>query len=192
MVSIIIDDALQLRSLQSTDAGELFEAVNSSREHLRPWMPWVDMTQKPEHSQQFIQQILHQQDAQEAMALGIFQNARLAGTVGMHGWDHHLKKANLGYWIAKEHEGKGLVLASMKSFIDFLFSKAGLNKVEIHYMLANERSASVARRLGFKVEGVIRQSYILHGNYHDLVVTGLLRNEWKGLPGFTARTFRPV
>lgn len=190
MVSILIDDNLLLRSLQPKDADELFNAVNSSREHLRPWLPWVDMTTKPEYSLHYIQQALVQQNNQEAIALGIIYQRKLVGSVGMHNWDHDLKKAQLGYWIAKEFEGKGMMQTSLKSFIGFLFEKAGLNKVEIQFMVPNRRSAAVAERLGFKVEGIIRQSYILNGAYHDLVLTGLLKTEWSGWPENSRKEFR--
>jgi len=192
VVSILIDDELLLRSLQPGDAQELFSTVDASRDHLRPWFPWVDLTTKPEHSLQFIQQSLVQQHNQEAIALGIIYNRKLIGSMGMHNWDHNLKKAQLGYWIAKEYEHKGIIHTCLKGFIDFLFEKAGLNKVEIHFMVSNKRSAAVAERLNFKVEGIIRQNYLLHGAFHDIVVTGLLRSEWPGLPQNNRKEFRPT
>jgi len=45
-------------------------------------------------------------------------------------------------------------------------------------MPSNKRSAAIAARLGFKVEGIIRQSYYMNGRLDDLVITGLLRSEW--------------
>jgi RimJ/RimL family protein N-acetyltransferase len=66
----------------------------------------------------------------------------------------------------------------MQRFIPFLFDKVGLNKIEIHFIPANVRSAKIAERLGFKIEGIIRDSYVQHGQFTDLVVTGLLRSEW--------------
>jgi len=192
VVSILIDDSLLLRSLQPRDADELFSAVNTSREHLRPWMPWVDMTTKPEHSLHHIQQSLVQQNNQEAIALGIIYQRKLVGCVGMHNWDHNLKKAQLGYWIADDYSGKGISHTSLKSFIGFLFEKAGLNKLEIQFMVTNRRSAAVAEKLGFIVEGVIRQSYILNGAYHHLVLTGLLKTEWSGWTENIGKEFRPT
>ncbi len=178
MVSILIDDNLLLRSYQLEDAGELFRSVNESRAHLRPWLLWVDATTKPEHSLQFIQQSQHAQHQQEALALGIFYNRKIVGGIGMHHWDHVLEKAQLGYWISREFEGRGIIHTCMQRFIPFLFDKVGLNKIEIHFIPANVRSAKIAERLGFKIEGIIRDSYVQHGQFTDLVVTGLLRSEW--------------
>ena len=115
---------------------------------------------------------------QEALALGIFNNGVLIGGVGMHTWDQDVKKAQLGYWISKDHEGKGIVTDSLRQFIHFLFEKTGLNKIEIFFSPANKRSAAVAERLGFRVEGIWRQSILRNGLYDDIVVTGLLKSEW--------------
>ena len=179
MVSILIDDELLLRSFQPDDAPELFRMVDASRQHLRHWLNWVDPTTKPEHSLQFIQQSLQQLNSQEAIALGIFKKQHIIGGIGMHNWDHKLRKAMLGYWIDKEHEGKGIVQQCMYRFINFLFEKTDLNKLEIHFVPANTRSAVVAEKLGFKTEGILRQSHLRNGMLEDIVVTGLLKGEWK-------------
>lgn len=192
MVSILIDDELLLRSFEPEDAQELFRTVDASREHLRPWLPWVDMSTKPEHTLQFIQQSKTQQHNQEGIALGIIYNHGIIGGIGMHNWDHTLKKAQLGYWVAKEYEGKGIIQKCLAAFIDFLFDKLGLNKVEIQFMVNNKRSATVAEKAGFKVEGIIRQSYLMNGTYHDIVITGLLKKEWPGLPQKKSEQFRPT
>ncbi|MCB0700377.1 MAG: GNAT family N-acetyltransferase [Chitinophagales bacterium] len=190
MVSILIDEDLLLRSFEPEDAPELFRAVNSSRDHLRPWFPWVDATTKPEHSLQFIQQSRVQQTNQEALALGIIYKQKIIGSMGMHNWDHYLKKAQLGYWICNDYEGQGIIHTCLQRFIDFLFEKTGLNKVEILFMSSNNRSAAVAEKMGFKVEGILRDNYILYGNYKDLVVTGLLKKEWNGLPESKGKKFK--
>jgi len=178
MVSILIDDDTLLRSYTLDDANDLFLAVNNSRQHLRHWLNWVDKTTKPEHTLQFLQQSLQQLNNQEGIALGIFYRRHIIGGIGMHHWDHSLKKAQLGYWISKEHEGKGIIHTCLLRFVDFLFQKAGLNKIEIHFIPENTRSAKVAEALGCKVEGIIRQSHLKNGKLEDIIITGLLKSEW--------------
>jgi len=179
LVSLAIDDDLLLRSYQPEDAQELFSVISDSRVHLHPWLSWVDATTKPEHSLQFIQTSLHQLRMQEGLALAIIYNGKIAGGIGMHNWDQSLKKAQIGYWIAKEYEGKGIIKKCLPPFVSYLFDKIGLNKIEIHLMPGNKRSAKVAERLGCKVEGIIRQSILRNGQPEDLVIMGLLKCEWK-------------
>ena len=178
MVVIPVSGNIVLRTYDEGDAAALFSIVNAERSHLSHWLDWVSHTTKQEHSLQFIKQSVHQANMQEALALGIFRDGEIIGGVGMHAWDHAVKRAQLGYWIKKDAEGQGIVKDSIKEFIAFLFEKAGLNKVEIHFSPANKRSAKVAERLGFRIEGVLRQSTLRNGLPDDVVVTGLLKSEW--------------
>src|SRR5579871_1333431 len=104
MLSILINNHLLLRTYTAEDALPLFDAVCRARQHLHPWLPWVDTTTRLEHSQHFIQQALQQLKAQEALALGIFYDGQIIGGIGMHQWEHSLKRAQVGYWIAREYE----------------------------------------------------------------------------------------
>ena len=177
MVSINIDDNLLLRSYEVGDAQELFDLVNESRRHLHPWLDWVVNTTKPEHSLQFIQQSQHKTYEQEALDLAIVHNNKIIGGIGVHHWEQDTKRAQIGYWISAAYEGKGLMNKSLSGFVNFLFDKIALNKIEIHFVRANERSAKIAARLGFKIEGIIRQSTMRNGMPEDVVVAGLLKNE---------------
>lgn len=159
------------------DAAELFATVQANRAHLRPWLIWVDGTLKEEHSLEYIRAAKQEQNDQQSMAFGIFSNNRLVGGLGMHQWDRRLKKAQMGYWLAKAEEGKGILSLCAGVFLDYLFDKLQLNKVELHYLVSNVRSSAVAARLGFKVEGILRDSFLMNGSFHDLVVAGLLQRE---------------
>jgi len=178
LVSIIVDEDLSLRAYAPEDADELYAVINASRAHLHPWLEWVDRNTKPEHSLQFIQHSLQQIRMQEALALGIFYQGKIIGGTGMHNWDHGVKKAQIGYWLDKDSEGKGIINNVLTVFITYLFEKIGLNKIEVYFLPANKRSAKAAERLGFKVEGVLRQHVLRNGKPADVVIAGLLKNEW--------------
>jgi len=179
MVSIYVDEQLAVCSFKDDDAASLFAAIDTNRVHLQPWLDWVGKTTKPEHSLQFIQDAAYQREHQEGLALGIFKAGRLIGGIGMHDWHHPTGRAQVGYWIGKEHEGQGIVSQCLQKFIDHLFSRIGLNKVEIRFVPANVRSAALAGRLGFRTEGIIRQSIMNNGLIDDLVVTGMLKKDWE-------------
>ena len=178
MVTIEVDENIMLRSYKPADAAALFTALDDSRPRLHPWLAWVDATTRPAHSQQFIEQSLQRLECQEGLDMGIFYNGQVIGGLGMREWQHDLKRAQIGYWIATDFEGKGIVRRSLIKFIDFLFDKLSLNKLEIHFVPANKRSASLPRLLGFTIEGVIRQSTLRNGMPDDTVIAGMLRSEW--------------
>lgn len=179
LATIALDEHLLLRPFEPEDAATLFAAVNRSRQHLAPWLSWVSGTTKLEHSLDFVHKMRVQLHNQEGLALGIFCDGEVIGGVGMHNRDHAANRADIGYWICAEYEGKGIVRRSVTALVDYLFTKVGLNKIEIRYITANKRSAIVAERLGFRIEGIIRKSFMNNGIAEDLVVAGLLKHEWQ-------------
>lgn len=178
MLQIPVSDNLLLRTYTYEDATTLFRTIDKNRTHLRPWLAWVDHSIKEEHSLQFIQTAQVQMRQQTSLAMGIFSAGMLIGGIGMHGWDHQLQKAEVGYWLAKDRQGQGVMQQSVTAFINYLFGRLQLNKIEIRFHPANDRSAAVAKRQGFKIEGILRDAQKRNGLLQDVVVAGLLRKEW--------------
>lgn len=179
MLELTVNNTTSLRQLQAEHAPALFLLINSSRKSLRRFLPWVDYNTTEEHSLRFIELMLRKADEQEAVAFGIWHKDELCGVIDLHGWDHTLQKAEIGYWIVETHQGKGLVTDSCKALVGYAFSALRLNKVEVRFALQNEKSAQIPIKLGFSKEGVLRQSAKLHGQYVDTVVMGMLRKDWK-------------
>jgi len=183
VISILIDNDLLLRSHKPEDAAELFNCIEGSREHLRPFLNWVDHTTRVEHSLHFIQMAANQLNNGDGMALGIYlqESRTLIGGIGMHNYQPELGRAQIGYWISKQFEGRGLMIRSTHRFIDFLFQRLQLNKIEIHCLPQNTRSLELAHRLGAIEEGRIRMSYLRNGELEDIIINGILRSEWEAL-----------
>lgn len=181
MLSLTVNDTLMLRTYLVDDAAEHFLLVQENRKHLRPWLRWVDGHTKEDHSLEYIRYTHQQQDYQQGIILGIFEEGKLIGEVGMHYWEQELKKAQIGYWIAATHQGKNIIQQSLQRFFHHIFDTLHLNKLEIRFVVANTRSGKVAELLGCKVEGVLRASYFINGKLEDLVVTGILKQEFTKL-----------
>ncbi len=103
------------------------------------------------------------------------------GTLGFHKWAPSAAyQAEMGYDLAKEHWGKGIMTEAMKAVIDFGFTKMELNRIEVFIMPRNKRSIKLVQRLGFKREGLIRQHYFDEfGQFTDDVLFSMLRSDWK-------------
>ena len=179
MLELIVNDTTSLRQLQPEQAPALFRLINSSRKCLRKFLPWVDYNTTEDHSVRFIELMLRKADEQDAIAFGIWHNNELSGVIDLHDWDHALQRAEIGYWIAEAKQGKGIVTCACKTLIGYGFTALRLNKVEIRFVLQNEKSGQIPIKLGFTKEGVLRQSAKLHGQYVDMVVMGMLRKDWK-------------
>lgn len=139
----------------------------------------MDWNTRVEHSLEFINLMRKKAENKRAVAFGIFFNDQLCGVIDLHEWDHTLKKIEIGYWIGETFEGKGLVSASCRALIDYVFADLQLHKVEIRFALKNKRSSHIPIRLGFTKEFVLRQGTQLHGELVDMVIMGLLKEEWE-------------
>ena len=173
---IHLSDDLELRALTEADADELHALVEANREHLASWMPWA-AEQQLEGTQNFLRTIAEKRQRGEALDCAVVLNGRIAGSAGLPRIDPVAGTAEIGYWIAEEHQGSGLVTRAVVALIDHAFGELGLHRVEIRAATDNVRSRAVPERLGFTQEGVLREAELVGGRRHDLAVYGLLARE---------------
>ncbi len=149
--------------------------MDANRQHLRQWLPWVDATPDPAATSEFIRRSLGQYARNEGFSAGIRVHGAFAGSVGFLpiNWIH--RKAEIGYWLTKEHEGQGIITDCVRVVVQHAFDELKLHRVEIRCVASNLRSAAVANRLGFQKDGTLRQAYLLHGEFHDLHVFGQVK-----------------
>lgn len=76
------------------------------------------------------------------------------------------------------HWGSGLGLSACRQVAQHGFMTLNLNKIYLGTVFSNEGMRSVARRLGFVEEGVLRKHRFLRGFWEDVVLYGLLRDEF--------------
>lgn len=174
-----IRENVVLRLLEERHAPEIFGVVDRERAYLREWLPWVDLTTAVEHTRDFIKTSLEQSAADEGLAAGIWCGDEFAGTVGTHKINWLNRKVEIGYWIASKFQGQGIITSACGSLIDYAFREWDLNRVEIHCATTNKKSCSVAERLGFQWEGVLREAQLVGTRYLDLNVYGMLARDWK-------------
>jgi ribosomal-protein-serine acetyltransferase len=173
--------AAELRLLEERHAEELFALVDQNRAYLREWLPWLDQNQSVEATLLFIRSTLQQLAANEGFTAGIFQEGRLAGVIGYHRLNWASRIATIGYWLAAEHQGRGLMTLATRALVDHAFRALQMNRVEIRAAPGNTKSRAIPERLGFVQEGTLRQAERLYERYVDLVVYSMLEREWAGL-----------
>ncbi len=178
MYEMMVDPDLKLREFTEEDAPALFRVIRDNKSHLRHGLQWVDRILKEEHALNYIRDTHQMQKNMEGVAYGIFKKRDLIGGIDMHNWDHSLQKAKMGYWLIKTEEGKGFMRECGTALINYCFDKLLINKLEIEFLTDNHRSNALAHHLGFKIEGILRDSILANGLLRDLVVCGLLRKEW--------------
>ena len=170
-----LGDGVEIRVLEPDDAQEIFDLVDIERDRLRPWMPWVDPTTSPTDVRTFIEGARASGGLE---GLGLFAQGAYVGGLGLRVEDRHAD-AELGYWIGSAYEGRGLVTLACRALIDHAFGELGLHRVTICAATGNVRSRAIPERLGFTEEGRLREADRTASGYPDLVVYGLLEQEWR-------------
>ena len=88
--------------------------------------------------------------------------------------------AEIGYWIAKDYEGKGIMTECVRAIINYGFNDINLHRIQIRCDANNSKSKVIPERLGFKLEGIIRENHKRDGEFTDGFTFGLLKKEWNG------------
>jgi ribosomal-protein-serine acetyltransferase len=177
MIDIInIQKGLYLRRISHHDAEEVFDLIDKNRNHLRTWLPFVDATISADHTHSFIGQL--EKPYSRELVFTICYDDYITGLVGFKDIDRTNQRLEIGYWISKQNEGKGIVSKTCKSLIDKAFGKMNMHRIQIKCGIGNERSCNIPIRLGFTFEGIERDGEKHNKGFIDLAVYSLLKNDW--------------
>ena len=191
---IEIEDGPVVRCWDPRDAPLLKDAVDSSLEHLRRWMPWAhDDPQEVGQKAELLRRFRGQFDLGQDFVFGIFapDESEVLGGTGLHtrAGDGGLE---IGYWVRADRTRRGIATAVAGALTKVGIELAGADRIEILVEVGNEPSATIARRLGFREEAVLRRRLPPAGGgiRRDALVFTLLAEELDGSPaagiGFAA------
>lgn len=172
---IEVSENIQLQSINLKDVPFIFDALYTNRQYLRTWLPFVDFTNKEDDTREFVQSVLDEGKIQFC----IYYQKRFAGLVGFNNPDPINRKAEIGYWLSPEFEGKGIISCSVKELLMYGFTDLNLNKIVIKAAVENQKSRNVAERLQFTLEGIERDGELLvDDKFTDLAIYGFLKKEF--------------
>jgi [ribosomal protein S5]-alanine N-acetyltransferase len=86
---------------------------------------------------------------------------------------------NLGYWMGREHAGKGLMTEAVGVIIPFVFDTLGLHRIHAAFLPDNIASRRVLEKNGFKEEGFAEKYLQIDGKWCDHVLFGLTRERYE-------------
>jgi ribosomal-protein-serine acetyltransferase len=174
-----VDHELELRLLEPRDADALFAVVDSNRDHLRQWLPWLDVNVAVSDTRHFIEATQRQFVDNSGFVAGIRYCGALVGVIGHNRIDWGNRISWPGYWLAEGLQGKGIMTKSCRALINHAFADLNLNRIDIRCTVGNSKSRAIPERLGFQQEGVIRQAEWLYDKFVDHVIYGVLKSEWR-------------
>lgn len=181
MFTYELDEHTLLKPIAKEHVQALYELTEMSRDRIREWLPWVDSITEISHTEQFVLQAMKQSAKNGAFTAGIWVDKELAGIIGYHAIDWNNRCVNIGYWLGRGYEGQGIMTSACRAFVDHALIELDLHRVEIHCATGNRRSRGIPERLGFVLEGIIREAEKLPSGYVNHAVYGMLQKEWKQL-----------
>ena len=104
------------------------------------------------------------------------------GDINLHRTNPEDRKAGLGIMIGeKDHWSNGYGTDAVRTFLQLAFDEMNLHRVWLHVFPDNERAIACYVKCGFREEGRLRQEVFQDGRYYDVIVMGVLRDEFGAL-----------
>ena len=174
-----LQPGVELRALEVWHAAELAEHLDRAREHIRPWVGPAFVTDDVEGARATLTRYAERAAHDGARLLGLWVEGRLVGGVMFVDFDAASGLCEVGCWLEPDAEGHGYVVAACRVLLDWAFGVRGLHRAEWRCRADNDRSSAVARRLGMRLEGVLREAWLNGGVHHDKQVWAVLADEWR-------------
>ncbi len=169
-----------LAHIEHSHAEPLHALVKGSYDHIREWSNWLKDPDRPlEHTEEWVAKNRLNYGSGNGYEIGIWYQDQIAGQIGYNYFNNEDRRTEIGYWLGKEFQGKGLITRSCRVLIYNAFTHLNLNRIEIRCGTENLKSRSIPEKLGFKLEGIARESEYLHDHFIDLAIYAMLSGEWQ-------------
>ncbi|MDG5472079.1 GNAT family protein [Jeotgalibacillus sp. ET6] len=151
-------ERLVLRMPRPGDGEVVNEAIRHSIHELRPWLGFAQSLPTVEETEINTREAHIKFLSREALRYLIFvkETGEFVGSSGFHNIRWEMPKVELGYWMDTRMSGKGLMTEAVGALKQFALSELGCKRVEIQCEKENLKSRNLAERLGFDLEGILR------------------------------------
>jgi [ribosomal protein S5]-alanine N-acetyltransferase len=183
----LITERLILKSPTVDDAATMLDFRITTREHLQVWEParsdaFYTLAAVESQLRDMLQQIRHQSAVY--WLLHARQEQGDAKIIGACNFTNIVRGAfqacHLGFSLAREYQGQGLMHEALQAAIADIFHRHGLHRIMANYQPHNQRSGQLLSRLGFEREGLARAYLHINGAWADHVLTSLIHPRQTG------------
>lgn len=175
---------LMLTPIETTDARDLWGAVESSRSELERWLPWVPFNVDPDASYRYADASAQDWDTGRACRLAVREKGtrQFVGVVSLESLAHLHQNGDLGYWLRTDVTGRGYMTEAAAEVVRWAFRDLHAHRVRVAAATDNHASLAVIARLGFRFEGIARQAEKCAGRWLDHAIFGMLETDGAVLP----------
>ena len=166
----------RIRKWELSDAKDLAAALSNKKvqDNLRDGLPYPYTEQD---GKEFISAMLSA-DENETFAFAITVNNMVIGSIGIFRQGNiHRQTAELGYYIAEEYWGKGIMTEAVKQICEYVFANSDIIRIYAEPFAYNIASCRVLEKVGFQYEGTLRSNAVKNGKVIDMEMYSLLKEE---------------
>ena len=151
------DEKTLARNLNDSDVSRFMSIMNYPYK-IKDANQWINHCMK-----------MYEVKNKKEIVLAIDINKEVIGAVGLHdiSKDH---KAEIGYWITKKYQGRGIASKAVKEVTNFGFHTFKLKRITAHIFSENKASVRVVEKSGYKFEGVLKKYIRKNGKYYDALL----------------------
>jgi ribosomal-protein-serine acetyltransferase len=170
-------DDVVLRLPEESDADAIAALIAANRPYLARWMPWAAGNDR-DATLAFIRATRRQIGDNDGFHTVIERGGRPIGMVGFHGVDWQHRSTSIGYWLAEDQQGRGIMTRAVRSLVDHAIGVWRVNRIEIRAGVENLPSRRIPERLGFREEGRLLQVERVGDRWFDFVLYAMLAADW--------------
>ena len=167
-----LSDTVHLREARVDDAASLAAAYDRNRAHLAPWDPERTPSFFTEHGQRSVLAgRLASSAAGEGQSFLLIEGDEVVGGISLNQIVRGpAQRATVGYWLDREHVGRGLATAAVGAVVDFATVTQRLHRLEAGALPRNAASRAVLTRSGFVEYGYAASYLRIAGVWEDHVL----------------------
>ncbi len=168
----------KIRKWKLSDAADLAAAVSNKKvqDNLRDGLPYPYTEQD---GAEFISDMLSA-DEDETFAFAVTIDNKAVGSIGVFRQGNiHRQTAELGYYIAEEYWGKGIMTEAVRQTCEYVFDKSDIIRIYAEPFAYNTASCRVLEKAGFQYEGTLRNNAVKNGKVIDMKMYSLLKAEMR-------------
>lgn len=168
---------MKVKIIDQGDVQRMLDFYHENRSHLTPWEPERpdDFYTAAYWAQQIEVRKADMLAGRSVFFIAVNDEGKMIASCNLTNIVRGVFQAGyLGYAVAKDVEGKGVMKSLCQQVIHYGFNKLKLNRIMANYLPHNERSAWLLASLGFEREGYARRYLKIHGRWQDHVLTALV------------------
>jgi ribosomal-protein-serine acetyltransferase len=177
-MELIVDENIILKQIELKHAPDIFNIMDSEREYLGKWLPFVEYTKEVKDTENYINSLVNAPADLFEYVFVIEYKDEVVGLSGFRSTDRQNKKTEIGYWLSEKYQHRGIVTKSVTKLCDFAYNDLEMNRIQIKCAIGNTPSEKIPERLSFRYEGIERDGELLSDNtYANLSVYSKLKND---------------